>query len=235
VKLADFQRDFLGAILSDEGPRGRVDVYRRNVLANQHDALAATYPVVRRLVGEAFFREAARRYASAQPSPSGDLHRHGGRLADFLEGYEPARQLPYLPDAARLDWAVACAFHDADPRQFDYPALNALGEEDRAQVRLRLQPAARIVASSHPIVAIWEANQSDRDGTPDRAEGADTALVYREEFTVRVSVLDPVARRFLEAVRAAATLGEMAGDAAIGPQLGAQLVNWTRLGVIDGF
>ena len=37
-------------------PAERLALYRRNMRATQHDALAATYPVVRRLVGDAFFR-----------------------------------------------------------------------------------------------------------------------------------------------------------------------------------
>src|SRR5262249_36772420 len=109
--LAGFQHEFLEAICSDAPLDDRLSVYRRNVLANQHDALAATYPVVRRLVGDAFFRESATRYALAHPSDSGDLHRFGAHLAAFLAAYAPARELSYLPDVARLEWAVARSFH----------------------------------------------------------------------------------------------------------------------------
>jgi hypothetical protein len=233
--LAQLQRDFLAAIYSEDRLDGRAAVYRRNVLGNQHEALAAAYPVVRRLVGDAFFREVADRYARAHPSPSGDLHRHGSALAQFLEGYGPARELPYLPDVARLEWEVAQAFHESDARVFDFRALESVDGDSRASLRLSLQPAARLVESRHPIVAIWEANQEGRDGTPARHEGGDNALVHREGYAVRVVSLTADDHRFLRAVERGATLGDMAADDGLAPVFTEQLVKWTRAGVIDGF
>src|SRR2546423_667622 len=98
--LAARQREALAAIFGEREPVPPWDVYRRNVLANLRGALAATYPVVARLVGSAFFDEAARRYALACPSASGDLNDYGASFADFLERYEQARSLAYLPDVA---------------------------------------------------------------------------------------------------------------------------------------
>ena len=85
--LGELQAQFLDEIFGDAPLDPRRAVYRRNVLANLHDALAAAYPVVRRLVGEAFFREAAERFARAHPSRSGDLHRFGEGFGQFLSRY----------------------------------------------------------------------------------------------------------------------------------------------------
>jgi len=234
-RLADLQRRFLGSVLDDEAASGAKAVYRRNILENLHGALAAAYPVVRRLVGEAFFREAADRYARAHPSASGDLHRYGGELANFLATYAPARDLEYLPDVARLEWAVAQAYHAADARTIDYSALSAIPEDRRAHLRPRLQPAGQLIESAHPVAAIWEANQPERDGTPDRLEGPDRVLVHRDGFQVRVQALPGRDWKFLAAAVRGATLGEMAEDPAIGAELPALLVQWTRARVIDGF
>jgi hypothetical protein len=107
VNLARLQGDFLDAILAREEPAdARLAVYHRSVRANHDAALAAAYPVVRRLVGDAFFGEAAARYAQAFPSRCGDLHVYGSAFALFLAQYEHARDLAYLPDVARLEWAV---------------------------------------------------------------------------------------------------------------------------------
>src|SRR4029077_8861696 len=154
--LAEIQRDFLDTVYGEAPLTGRAAIYRRNVLANLRGALAAAYPVVRRLVGDAFFDEAADRYARAHPSASGDLHRHGEAFAAFLERYAPARDLDYLPDVARLEWIIAQAFHAADARVFDFAALAALPEVERGRIRLDLQPPARLIESPHPILSIWE-------------------------------------------------------------------------------
>jgi hypothetical protein len=84
----------------------RIAIYRRTVFANYRNALAATYPVVKRLVGAPFFNTAVDSYVHAHPSASGDLNVYGDAFGDFLAAYPHAANLPYLPDVARLEWAI---------------------------------------------------------------------------------------------------------------------------------
>ena len=235
MRLADRQRRFLDALYAEHEPQGALAIHRRNLLANLHGALAQAYPVVERLVGGAFFREAAERYTRLHPSRSGDLHRYGDAFADFLATYPHARELPYIADVARLEWLCAESFHAADSGRFDFAALGALPERERVCVRLALQPAFRRMRSAYPIVAIWEANQSGRDGTPARATGADNAVVYREGFEVRVESVDDISWRFLSAVAMGTRLEAIAEDGQLAPRLADELVRWTRCGAIDGF
>ena len=231
--LAEWQRRFAARLFGDAAA-GSLEVYRGNVRANLPDALAAAYPVVRRLVGEAVFGEAALRYAAAHPSRSGDLHGYGASFAPFLEGYAPARGLDYLPDVARLEWAVEASFHAADGSGFDYAALGAVSPGELERVRLRLQPSVRLVASPHPIAAIWEANQPGRDGTPERSEGVERVVVHREGFEVRVRPVDEASWRFLQGLASGARLGELAEDVGLAPRLRDELVAWAGRGVIAG-
>ena len=93
--LSLLQRDFVEALYSEAPCEPGIAAYRRNMLANLGNALAATYPVVNRLVGDAFFHEAARRYVHAHPSRSGDLNEYGGGFAAFLSNYPYAKELGY--------------------------------------------------------------------------------------------------------------------------------------------
>ena len=233
--LAERQAGFLADIFG-EGPldEGHA-VYRRNVLANLHDALAAAYPVVRRLVGHAFFREAAERFARGHASTSGDLHGFGAAFGDFLADYPHAAGLDYLADVARLEWAVARAFHAADPGQVDFARLAAIPEAERVRVRFLLQAGARLIASEFPIAAIWEANQPGREGTPQRTSGAERVLVHRDGFAVRVRELGALEWRFLEALAAGSSMETLAEDDALAPELERLLVEWTVNRVIDDF
>ena len=233
--LGDFQARFLDEIFGDAPLDPRRAVYRRNVLENLHGALAAAYPVVRRLVGEAFFREAAERFARVHPSRSGDLHRFGEGYGQFLSRYPHAAGLPYLPGVARLEWAVAASFHAADPGRVDFERLAAVPEPERVRVRFRLQAGAHLIFSDFPIAAIWEANQPDRDGAPLRQEGEDRALIFREGFAVRVRSLEPLDWRFLRAVAVGATMEALAGDPEFAANLERLLVEWSSAGVIDDF
>jgi hypothetical protein len=199
--LARLQEEFFAAILDERAPAASGHaVYHRNVFANWHGALASTYPVVRRLVGEAFFREAARRFGIEHPSASGDLHRYGASFPDFLGAYSFARSLPYLPDVARLEWACHESFHAADAPRFDATRLAAVPPERHGTLRFAVHPSARFVRSDFPVASIWEANQPDRDGTPERSAGGEQVLVRREALDVRLRRLDAGQWIFLQAL-----------------------------------
>ena len=207
--LGTVQREFMAALFAPGEPTdGGVAVYRRNVLANLAGALASTYPVVRRLVGEAFFGEAARRHALAVPSASGDLNPYGATFGEFLARYEPARELDYLPDVARLEWALHQSDQAADAPAADPAALARVAPGDEGNVHLSLHPAARLVASPHPILAIWEANQPGQDGTPDRGRAGERVLVRRGAHGAVAGLVDAGEWNLLVALDAGASLDE---------------------------
>ncbi len=239
-RLARTQEEFLEAILEprDIEATPGLEIYRRNARANAVSALAAAYPVVRRLVGEAFFDEAAVRYMRSNPSRSGDLHEHGGSLAAFLEVYEPARGLEYLADVARLEWACHECHHAADAGALDVAALARVGAESLGELRFALHPAVRLMRSFHPIAAIWEANQPHRDGIPDRARGPDHVLVRREDLAVRVERVDAAQWTLLAGFAAGASLDEASASLGAGEAeriLAASLARFVRDGVIRRF
>jgi uncharacterized protein len=242
MSLAALQEDFLDALLHGGEPPQHVapadglEVYRRNVAANWLAALAAAYPVVQRLVGEEFFAGAARAYMRRVPSASGDLHALGNAFGEFLEGFEPARSLPYLPDVARLEWAVHESYHAPDARRFDFAALASVPPAAQEGLRLRLAPCVRLVESPYAILAVWEANQPGLDGTPARFEGPDRILVTRMEQGVLPQAMDMPEWRFLTALAAGAPLG--AAIDALGSdaeRLPALLARFTAAQVIDAF
>jgi len=145
----------------------RVAIYRANGRSNYRNALAASYPVVRRLTGALFFDAAVDAFVVAHPPVSGDLNVYGEHFAVFLERYAPAADLPYLPDVARLEWAIDEANRAADaPRVPDavLAALSSVAPERLPNVRLALDPSCRLLRSRYPILRIWRANQPDRAG-----------------------------------------------------------------------
>lgn len=94
-------------------------VHRETTLSALTHALETIHPGCRRIVGPEFFHALARRFAAEVPSTSPDLNDYGERFAEWLATFPPARELPYLPDVARLDWALHRARHEppgAPPR-----------------------------------------------------------------------------------------------------------------------
>jgi hypothetical protein len=160
---------------------------------------------VRRLVGEAFFAEAARRYLLQAPSADGDLHRFGAGFAQFLAHEDAASSLPWLGDVASLEWACDEALHAQDAAALDVDAIASSGDI----TGVRLHPSVRRIASTWPVLAIWEANQPDRDGTPARSEGGDRAVVWRDgTLAVRMRALTPQEETFLDALARGTSLSD---------------------------
>lgn len=168
-----------------------LQVYRHNTFANLSDALAADFPVVRRLVGEGFFAYAADGYIRRHPPRSGNLHDFGKEFADFLAAFPAARTLPYLPDVARLECAWQEAYHAADAAPLPLDALAAVAPAQYGSLAFRLHPSARLLASGYPVLRIWQVNQPDFGGNPtvDLAEGAVRLLVVRRGLDVEIEPL----------------------------------------------
>jgi hypothetical protein len=239
----DFARAVLGGDLESFTPQvagdpaaaaARLAIYRRAVLHNLCGALKGAYPVVRRLVGEDFFLEAATRYAEGEPSRCGDLNRFGAGFAQFLAHYPHAAALPYLPDVARLEWAWNESLAAADAPGLDFAALARVSPALQPRLRFAVHPAVRIVRSAYPVLAIWEANQPGRDGTPDAAEGPDEILVHREDGRVRLALISAPEAQFLARLMRGLTLEE-AAEVEGEWHLSATLERWAAHGVLAGF
>ncbi len=239
TELATLQRSFIAAI-DGAGVAAwpGLEVYRNTARANVDGALADTYPVVKRLVGDAFFFEAARRYARAHPSTSGDLNEYGEHLASFLRGYEHAAGLDYLPGVAGLEWACHESSRAAESSGFDFAALARVPATQFARVRFSLHPAVRLVRSRHPVASIWRANHPERDGVPARSEGSEFVVVDRDRAGVRVTTVEPAEWNFLAALARGATLGDATSpldEAQAARVLGDSLARFVSSGLIAGF
>jgi hypothetical protein len=192
----------LGVVACGLDPAARIAVYRNNILGNYRRALAATYPVVQRLVGGSLFDAAIAAFVRAHPSRHGDVNRYGGELARFLGAYPPARELAYLPDVARLEWAIDQANIAADASSLDLAALAAVPLDTLGELRFALHPSAQIVKSRYPIFRIWQVNQTGFSGDDhvDPGSGGDALLVRRAPDGVTIERLAPGEHAFLAAL-----------------------------------
>ena len=165
-------------------------VHRANVITNLEDALAAVYPVTRRIVGEEFFAAAARRHARAIPSTSADIHHYGARFASLLQELPGAAELAYLPPLARLEWAVHQVFHAADQPPITLDRAHAALEGGEMGLEIGLHPACRLQRASFAVQRIWESHQGADDIPPLALEVEETRLlVARRGEAIRIEAL----------------------------------------------
>ena len=252
-ELLDTQQDFAGALQdADASARTerwlagdarlieqRLAIYRANVTGAATKALGAAYPVIQQVVGDAFFEGLARAHQRLVPSTSGDLYDYGAAFAGFVAEFPHTQSLPYLPDLARLEWAVHHAYGAEDAPAWDRQALSQVEPSQQAAVRFGWAAGTAVVESSCPIARIWLIHQPGFDGEFSVDWSIrESALVAREGLRVVVRALGAGDAAFIASSLARAALGPSAEKALAadpGFDLGHLLGRLVASNVICGF
>ncbi|MCI4679813.1 DUF692 family protein [Rhodoblastus acidophilus] len=214
----------------------RFAVYRNNSAVAEINALKEQFPTVLRLVGDEAFSGLARAFARENPPRSPVLAAYGADFPAFAAVFlaeNGVEDLPYLPDAARLDWAVLQSLRAKEAEPCGLERLAALDVARIGAARARLHPSLALVASHWPLLALRD--PETRDIADWRGE---TILVLRPESEAVLIALEPGAAAFLAACAAGATLGEAAQAceaAQSGFDFGHTLVALTRTGAFLDF
>ncbi|WP_454743620.1 HvfC/BufC family peptide modification chaperone [Cupriavidus necator] len=151
--------DDVSALVVADGlaPRARLAIYRNTATGTLVTALRLTYPAVHALVGAEFFEGAAGLFSEDSPPRSAWLDAYGEAFAEFLARLPQAASLAYLPDVARLEWAVGAVLHAADVPPLARERLTRLEAAKSGEVCFTPHPAVRLLQSRFPVDAIWRA------------------------------------------------------------------------------
>ena len=171
MRLADYQDAFAQALFAEDAEvspqlaylvaQPGFAVYRNTVLKGCIDALQANFPAVARLVGNEWFRAAASVYARRSLPGTPTLLTYGQSFPDFLVHFEPAAELHYLADVARVERLWSEAHVAADDAVLDPATLARLGLEDMDRVTLRPHAAARWKwCDELPVFTLWSGNRA---------------------------------------------------------------------------
>jgi len=228
--LEDIQRHMASAICGCEEPdllasiesdgidvEARLRIYRNHVLVTLTEALKAIFPVACRLVDERFFAYAAHEFIRATPPTEPRLAHYGAHFPNFLAAFPACRELVYLADVARLEWAVNAALHADTAFSLDRSALTSVSPAHAPNLVLALHPSWQLQESRWPIDRIWRTNQPDEetDQTIDLDAGGVRLEIYRRRDRIVVTTVDPAGYAFRAAL-ARGTRLEAAVDAALG-------------------
>lgn len=198
-------------IVADElAPERRLSLYRNTFASNLANALRLSFPAVQRLVGAEFFEGAAQIFAHERPPRSAYLDEYGAEFPDFLARFASAASLAYLPDVARLEWAVTRALHAPDVAPLDPARLAEIAPGDHDRVRFVPHPAVGLVRANHPVDTIWRAVLAHDDtalGAIELTIEPVGLLVERLATGVEVTRINEATWRFTEALIAGQPLG----------------------------
>jgi hypothetical protein len=200
-------------------PEARLSIYRNNMLVTLTAALKATFPVVCRLVDDRFFEYAANAFIQHHLPAAPCLVEYGGNFPDFLASFPPAASLDYLPDVAKLEWAISRVLLAPYPESAIPLARLLAVRGDPAQIRLGMTAACRYVASPHRIDQIWQSNQPGMDAAAEMSlDRCGTHLEVRLADGLQLSSLSAAIWTFRSRIADGVALGAAAAEAlAIAP------------------
>jgi len=207
----EFTARFAGALHGAALPPGvtgpeadlRFAVYRSNVAQGLGNALAARFPVIRRLLGAEYFTALSGVYAARHRPETPVLMLWGQSFSDFLAGFEPLSAYPYLADVARIEHCRGIAFHAADAAPI---TAARLAGADPALLHLGLHPSVQVLRLAYPAVSIWAANQPEASPSPP-PPGPEIALILRRpDFEVPVTAITPADAAMVGALAAGHSL-----------------------------
>ncbi len=195
---------------------GHFSVNANNVAISLRTVLESTYPVTKNLAGEDYFRQCVRRFIAEYPPSMPCVAGYGAAFPDFLNEQLGIEYAPYLPDIARLEWAVHLAtLHEHDSVLSPDDLEDFREDHPSEQIRFRFQPGVSYLRSLYPIDLIWEyARNPDGEGrAPDLDAGPALLEVSCYDDRIRLRRLDEASYALYEALHEGKRLGDAAGIA----------------------
>ncbi len=171
MRLSEIQIRFKDMMLGDTSPDDdfseifavndialpdRMNIYRNNVMGNVGNALMQNFPLLEKLVGREFLTAMARRYILAHPPTTGHLTFYGSDFDEFIKSYEPARNLPYLPDMAKLEILANLAENARDDFPLTASDLSEIPEDRLRMFHVKPRDSAHFMTSAWPLLNIRE-------------------------------------------------------------------------------
>ena len=199
----------------------RYDVYRNNVAVSLSDALEAAFPVIRKLVGDQFFRSMAGVYLRKHPPTTPMMMFYGQAMPQFLRRFEPAKSLPYLPDIARVELAMRQSYHAADATPINATILAEMAPDTLISAKLKLAPATVVLQSDYPIYSIFIANTVD--GAPPAKMEPENMLITRPNFDPAPHLISNAAAHCITSLQNGDSLGVAMSTSGPDLDLGATL------------
>jgi hypothetical protein len=213
ASLRDLQRSFAAALRDPTVacpvlPPANLAIYRNNLVHTFRATLAASFPVLRRRVGDDYFHQLAHHYREQFPSRSGDLHFVGRDFGDFLAEHLRDSDYAWLADLALLEWSREEALVSRELPEVGAGILASFVPGQLEDLVFSFQPSLRLRSSAYPVFSVWLANQADDAPPVDQSLGAEAGMIRLRRQSLEVTRLTPRLHSYLCALAGGATLGQ---------------------------
>lgn len=170
--------------------KSRLAVYRSNYVSGLCSMLLITYPNIAELVGRECFEQLAFDFIETNPYTQCDIDHYGSTFPSFLgkciAQNQSLNNLPYLADAAKVDWLCNQSYYAAPTSVFDFTVFGKLAEPSQIVCKFTLAANIHMLSSSWPLLQLWQF-YANTVSNISMAEGdMKYFVVQRPEFTAQL-------------------------------------------------
>lgn len=225
--LADIQEKILYSLLSCEteeldfiksynglGSGQRLLIHRQTILENFVNSLKISYPGIWQLLGEPCARGAGLSYAHdlANIPSAGKMAEFGANFPEHLKNFPSTRNLPYLPDFARLEWLRSLSYDAPNQAALHPEELTKTDLDALDKYKFIFNSSVFFMKSDFPLAKIQNVVDGESNSAFDLAHEESYICVYRFDNKVNTAWLDKANWYFLLALSEGKTLGEAASN-----------------------
>ncbi|HEX8742786.1 MAG TPA: DNA-binding domain-containing protein [Thermoleophilaceae bacterium] len=207
------------------GAAQRLELYRRSYHLRLLEAMRASYPGLRHMLGAELFDDFALDYLRARPSRSYTLQRLGEGFADHLAATRPDADAAdegwpnLMIDLARLELTFAEVYDAPGSEGGDLPgpgSLPAAPDATWLAATVEPVPCLRLVRSCFPAGPYLSAvRRGERPPLPEPCESF--VAVSRRDYVVTLTPLGEREHALLERLLGGAAVGDAAAGAGVRP------------------
>ena len=135
------------------------------------------------------------------------MQQFGADFGVLLDGFEPVKRFPYLPDIAKIEIALRQAYHAADNSGDAAETLSIYTPDQIACTRFTFAPAVQLIDSAYPIYDIWN---KAHDPNYEISHQGQSVVILRPEFDPFPHLLSHAEHLFLRLMMDQSDLGDAA-------------------------
>jgi hypothetical protein len=208
------------------------DAYRLRII----EALSNSYPILKALLGDDLFEQAARSYIDLYPSTYRNMRWVGDKMAEHLQANFP--QYPIAAEMASFEWGLSLAFDAEDASILSLQHLAVIAPENWADLRFKFHPSIQLFIFKWNVLRVWQALNAE-ETVPKVSQIDEPCVVWRKDLNSHYRSLDLAEYAAIQQVIAGASFGELceklqenATEEAATMQAAQYLSGWLNEGIL---